>query len=670
MSSTVIHPPRHREADQPSPPAGDPAWARPALLVLLAATALLYLWRLGDSGYANSFYSAAVQASTKSWKAFFFGSFDSSSFITVDKPPVSLWVMDLSARIFGVNAWSILVPQALEGVAAVGLLYATVRRYAGVAAGLIAGAVLALTPVAVLMFRFNNPDALLTLLLVGSAYTLLRALERGSTRWLLATSPILGTAFLTKMAQALIVVPVFAVVYLLVAPTPVRRRLGQLAGAAAVLVVASGWWVAIVELVPASARPYIGGSQDNSLLNLIFGYNGVGRLTGNETGSVGGGPAGAAGRWGATGWTRLFGADMGTQISWLLPTAIVLGAAIFWYTRRRPRTDLTRAAGLVFAGWLGLTGVIFSLAQGIIHPYYTVALAPPIAALIGMGAVICWRERSAAWARAALAAAALAAGVWGYVLLDRTPSFQPALRLLVLAGAVVAAAGLLGVDRLRGRIVAAVAALAIAASLGGSAAYALETASTPHSGAIPTAGPAATAGFTGGGRGTPPAGGQAPRGVPGAGGGFGGTPPQGAFPGGGATTGRPGARTGGNGAGGLLDASSPSSGLTKLLETDASSYRWVAATVGANQAAGYQLATGDAVMAIGGFNGSDPAPTLAQFKKYVRQGAIHYFIAGGMGGGSGQGTSGRIASWVEAHFPKQTVGGVTVYDLTQTSRSA
>src|ERR1700754_1334135 len=139
MSSTVIHPPRHREADQPSPPAGDPAWARPALLVLLAAPALLYLWRLGDSAYANSFYSAAVQASTKSWKAFFFGSFDSSSFITVDKPPASLWVMEISGRIFGVNSWSMLVPQALEGVACVGVLYAAVRRWFGPAAGLLAG---------------------------------------------------------------------------------------------------------------------------------------------------------------------------------------------------------------------------------------------------------------------------------------------------------------------------------------------------------------------------------------------------------------------------------------------------------------------------------------------------------------------------------------------------
>src|SRR3954470_13059697 len=165
-------------------PAEDPSWARPALLALLVATGALYIWGLGASGWANSFYSAAVQAGTKSWKAFFFGSSDASNFITVDKPPASLWAMELSARIFGLNSWSILVPQALEGVAAVGLLYASVKRWFGAGAGLLAGAVLAVTPVAALMFRFNNPDALLVLLMVGGAYAVMRAVEDGDTRWL------------------------------------------------------------------------------------------------------------------------------------------------------------------------------------------------------------------------------------------------------------------------------------------------------------------------------------------------------------------------------------------------------------------------------------------------------------------------------------------------------
>ncbi|HTX70750.1 MAG TPA: glycosyltransferase family 39 protein, partial [Thermoleophilia bacterium] len=291
----------------------DPAWVRPLLLALLGATALLYLVGLGRSGWANAFYSAAAQAGESSWKALFFGSSDAASFITVDKPPLSLWVMGISARLFGVNAWSILVPEALMGVAAVGVLYATVRRWASPAAGLLAGAALALTPVATLMFRFNNPDALLVLLLTAAAYTTVRALEHGSARWLALTGVLIGCGFMTKMLQAFLVVPVFALVYLIAAPTPPRRRLWHLLVAGAALVVSSGWWVAVVELWPKASRPYIGGSQTNSVLELIFGYNGFGRITGNETGSVvggrafggGGGPQGG-GMWGPTGITRLF----------------------------------------------------------------------------------------------------------------------------------------------------------------------------------------------------------------------------------------------------------------------------------------------------------------------------------------------------------------------------
>ncbi len=261
----------------------DPAWVRPALAVLLAATAVLYLWGLGRSGWGNSFYSAAVQAGTKSWKAFFFGSSDASNFITVDKPPASLWVMEISARLFGVNSWSILVPQALEGVATVGLLFATVRRWFTPGAALIAGAVVAVTPVAVLMFRFNNPDALLTLLLTGAAYATVRAIESGRTRWLVLAGTLVGFGFITKMLQAVILMPVLVLVYLLAGPPGLGRRLVQSVYAGVAMVIAGGWWVAAVQLTPAADRPYIGGSSDNSILNLIFGYNGFGRITGNET---------------------------------------------------------------------------------------------------------------------------------------------------------------------------------------------------------------------------------------------------------------------------------------------------------------------------------------------------------------------------------------------------
>ena len=350
---------------------GDPAWERPALLGLLVVTAALYLWDPGASGWANTFYSAAVQAGTKSWEAFFYGSSDASNFITVDKPPASLWVMELSARVFGLNAWSVLVPQALEGVAAVAVLYATVRRWFSPGAALLAGAVFALTPVAALMFRFNNPDALLVLLLVCAAYAMTRALERATTGWLLLAATLVGFGFITKMMQAFLVVPAFALVYVIAAPTRLRRRLVQLALAGLALLVSSGWWVAIVELVPASSRPYVGGSQNNSILSLIIGYNGLGRLTGNETGSVtaGGNTANAAGMWGATGWTRLFGSDMGGQVAWLMPAALISFGALLWLTRRAPRTDRLRSAALMWGGWLLVTAITFSFAQGIIHPY-------------------------------------------------------------------------------------------------------------------------------------------------------------------------------------------------------------------------------------------------------------------------------------------------------------
>src|SRR6185503_10794401 len=225
------------------------------------------------------------------------------------------------------------------------MLYLTVRRTSGAVAGLIAGAVLAVTPVAALMFRFNNPDALLVLLLVVAAYCVVRAIEAGSASWLALAGALVGFGFLTKMLQALLVVPAFALAYLIAAPNRPAVRIRQLLLAGAALVAAAGWWIAIVTLIPARYRPYIGGSQHNSILELTLGYNGFGRLTGNETGSVGGrGPAGGGGMWGATGWNRLFGSDMGADISWLLPSALLLLVAGFWFTRRAIRTDRSRAA--------------------------------------------------------------------------------------------------------------------------------------------------------------------------------------------------------------------------------------------------------------------------------------------------------------------------------------
>jgi len=679
----------------------DPRWVRPAFLGLLLATGLLYLYNLSASGYANSFYSAAVQAGSKSWKAFFFGSLDAGNAITVDKPPASLWPMELSVRIFGLNSWAILVPEVLMGLATVAVVHASVRRRFSPAAGLIAGAVLALTPVAALMFRFNNPDAMLALLMSAACYFVVRALEDGRTKWLVWAGVAIGFAFLGKTLQAFLILPALAIVYAVCAPVSLKKRFGQLAAATAALMVAGGWWVAIVELWPASSRPYIGGSQDNSFLSLTFGYNGFGRLSGNETGSVGGGGGGGGGgtgMWGETGWDRMFGSEVGSQISWLLPAALILFVAGLVATRKYKRTSVTRGSFLVWGGSLLLTMVVFSYMAGIFHQYYTVALAPYLAAVVGMGSALLWEKRRETWASLTLAGAVVASAAWGYVLLNRTSDYLPWLKYLVLVGGLVAALGLIFAGRINRQLALGAAAVGILASLAGPTAYTLSTVNSAHTGSIVTAGPAG-ASMMGGGRGGPGGGGGMRGGLRGAmpgqqnqqngngttqgqqGNGFPGGGMPGQQNGNGSTRnqqgGMPGGRTGGGmggggGVGGLLNGASVSSQAKKLLETDSSKYTWVAAAIGAQNAASYQLSTGDPVMAIGGFNGTDPSPTLAQFKQYVADGRIHYFISSGTGGGMGgssSGTSSQITSWVEKNFKKVTVGSSTFYDLTRKASS-
>ncbi|MGW2227111.1 ArnT family glycosyltransferase [Streptomyces formicae] len=659
--------------------ADDPRWARPALLGLLLATAVLYLWNLSASGYANSFYSAAAQAGSRSWQALFFGSLDAGNAITVDKPPAALWPMALSVRLFGLNSWAILAPQVLMGVATVGVLHAAVRRRFSPAAGLLAGAVLALTPVAALMFRFNNPDALLALLMTVTVYCVLRALEHGRTTWLVWAGVAVGFAFLTKTLQAFLILPPLAVLYAVCAPVRLRKRLGQLALSAGVMVVAGGWWVAIVELWPASSRPYIGGSQTNSFLELTFGYNGLGRINGEETGSVGGGGGpggggrGGGGQWGETGIGRMVNSEIGGQIAWLLPAGLLLLVAGLVLTRRARRTDTARAAFVAWGGSLLMTAAVFSFMAGIFHQYYTVALAPSIAALVGMGATVLWEERAAWWACGVLGAAVAGTSVWAYVLLGRTPEYLPWLRPTVLAVGLVAAAGLLLAGRAGRHLALTAAGLGLAASVAGPAAYTLSTVDSAHTGSIVTAGPASAGrmgGPGGGGPGGGPGGGRPGGGRQGAPPGAPQGAPQGGFPGragtgtgnGAGKDGMKGGRKGGMG--GLLDGAQVSAGAKKLLEADAADYTWAAAAIGSQNAASYQLATGDPVMAIGGFNGSDPSPTLARFKRYVADGEIHYFIAGGMGGMGGAGGSSEITAWVEDTFEKVTVGGATFYDLT------
>lgn len=681
----------------------DPVWARPALLALLIATLVLYLWSLTVSGWANTYYSAAVQAGTESWKALFFGSFDSSNYITVDKTPAALWVMALSARIFGLSEWSVLVPQALEGVATVAVLYAAVRRRGGPAAGLIAGAVVALTPVAALMFRYNNPDALLTLVLVGSAYATLRGVEDGRTRWLVLAGTLVGFGYLTKMLQAFIVLPVFALVYLVAGPPRLLKRLWQLAAAGLAVLVSAGWWVAIVELTPAPARPYIGGSTTNSILQLTFGYNGLGRITGNEVGAVGrGGAVPPGGFGGGTGFTRLFANEIGGQISWLIPAALVALVVGLWIGRRAARTDMLRAELAVWGGWLLLTGGILSFAGGIIHAYYTVVLAPAIGALLGIAAPLLWLRRDDILWRSVTGIMTAGTAVWSFVLLQRTPDWHPWLRWVVVSAGLAAAIGYVAAGGGLGRrgwqrvlLFGAVGVLALAGLVGGPAAYTLSTVSQAHAGGIPSAGPPGAGGGPGGFRGPGagpggmrpplPGGGADGRGggarpvLPGGGvgGQNGGTRP--ALPGdGGAGAPIPGGAgqgfipgvpggfrpPGGPGPGGFGQPVEVGEELVALLQDAADSHRWAAAMTAASTAAPYQLASGAPIMAVGGFNGTDQSMSLGDFKDLVASGDVGYYIVGGgFAGSPNMGLAGEIAAWVQQTFRQVTVGGATVYDL-------
>ncbi len=635
--------------------AEDPRWVRPTLLAIVALASLLCLWNLTRDGYSNEYYAAATKAGSESWKAWFFGALDPGSFITVDKPPLSLWLSGLSARVLGYSSFSILLPEALCTIAAVGLLYATVRRSFGAKAGLISAAALALTPVTIAIGRVNNPDALLILLLVGSAYLMQRALESGRTRHLAWCGALVGLAFMTKLLQGWMVVPALGLVYLLAGPPRLGARVRQLLVAGAAMVAVSAAWPVAVTLWPGS-KPYIGGSTNGSIWNLIFGYDGFGRLTGNS----GPGNAGGASFGGAPGLLRMFNAEVGGQIAWLLPLAAIGLLAGLWLTRRAPRTDLRRAAVVLFGVWAVVHVAVFSSQHGIFHPYYVSALAPAVAALTGIGLVLLvgWARRS--WAGLIALDAAIALTVWiAVMLLGRASSFDPALRTVIPVAGVLAVAispfvlrpGGMILGR-RARMAAGVAGVAAAIALfAGPAAYSFANLGRSLSGNNVIAGPAQVAGGFGMGGGRSGGGGSAPRGTPpsgfasstslrpasaGAAAQLGaGSPPSGA--------GRSGSGPGGGG--GQL-----SNQVIAYLEANQGSAKYLLAATGSQTTAPIIIQTGRAVVTIGGFSGSDPAPTVSQLAKMVAAGQLKYVLVSSGGGfrGGGGGSS-SLTTWVKAH---------------------
>lgn len=617
------------------------------MVALLLGTAVAYLWNLGVNGWANSFYAAAVQSGAHSWKAFFFGSSDWGNSITVDKTPASLWPMELSVRLFGMHAWSMMLPQVLLGIASVALVYATLRRTHGSAAGLLGGLALAVTPIAALMFRYNNPDALLVFLMIAAVWAMTRALAdgRAATRWLVLCGALVGFGFLAKQLQVLLVLPALALIYLFAGPPRLGARLLQLCAAAVAMLAGAGWWVLIAQLWPAASRPYFGGSKHNSIIELTIGYNGLGRLGVGSSNPFPGAPQGERPpmnfffRGNEPGITRMFQETVGGQIGWLIPAALVLLVAGIILRGRVSRTDPQRAALLLWGGWMLVTMLVFSFMQGLFHQYYTVALAPAVAGTAGLGAVMAWRERDRAWVRITLALAVAVTTATAMMFLSRTADFVPWLRWAVLVVGIAAAVALLIP---RGRALTPVVAVAaVLAAVAGPIAYSVETVATPHEGGIVLAGPKTQ-------RGAFPFG-----------------PPPGQAEAGKKDQEHPMPPFGGP----------PDPALIAKLRTGAANYTWTAASVSSMMSSDLQLDSGYAVMPIGGFAGADPSPTLHQFQDDVSHGRIHYFVArpsGERGPGLGNKTSAAsgITQWVQDHYPATTIGGLPVYDLTAPKTAA
>jgi 4-amino-4-deoxy-L-arabinose transferase-like glycosyltransferase len=608
----------------------------PELLVLLAVAAVLDLWALDRNGMANTYYSAAVQSMASSWHNFLYNSFDPSGLQTLDKPPAALWVQALSVRVFGFSSWAMLVPQALMGVGTVALAYDLTKRVFGRPAGFVAGLVLALTPITVAISRHNNPDALVVLASTAALWFTVRAILDGRTWWLVGAGAMVGLGFEAKMGTGLLVLPALALAYFWTAPRGRLVAVRQLlAGGVAMAVVGLAWPV-LMWLTPASSRPWISGTSDNSIWSLIIDYNGAGRVEGQMggPGGAGGGPGGGV-FGGDTGLTRLLDASLGGQAGWLLGLALVGGLAIAVLTRLR-RSD-ARTGWIIASGGAFLTcALVFSYAQGIFHPYYVSMLAPFTAVLVGATAGTILKGGIPARVIAPLA---LVAGlVTEVIVIHRGASDVEGLVPL----AIIAALG--GAAVLAAKVPTKVRGIALGVALGAlliaPASWAVDTLGHATSTTFPAGGPASQGGFGGG----PGGGGMRGGGGPGGRGFGGGTPPQ--MPGAGGTSSSqvgppagfsPGGGTAGGG--GMFGANS------NLTEAVAYANAHGGGTIGVSsqQGAAEAIISSEAKVAgLGGFSGRESEVSATWLAQAVKDGRIRYVLTGGSGGGMGN--DGRVGS--------------------------
>ncbi|MEU4521609.1 glycosyltransferase family 39 protein [Amycolatopsis sp. NPDC024027] len=580
------------------------SWALP--LICLGA-AVLYAWKIGDGQLGNTYYSAAVKSMTSGFTNFLFGSFDPYGVVTVDKPPMALWPQALSVLVFGYHGWALLLPQVLEGVAAVFLLHRTVRFWAGENVALLAAAILALTPVTVVINRGNNPDTLLVLFLVAAAYALTRALRDGR-KWLWWCAFFVGCGFLTKMLQAWIIVPALVLAYLAGATGPLNRRLLDVLGAGLVLVVSSFWWVALHDWWPG-AKPYTGGSKDGTAWDLVFGYNGFGRLSGNGEGGgmtiVFNGQQTMSSFGGDPGPGRMFNDLVGGQISWLLPLSLLV---LFVVVVTRSWGDArSRAGWVLWGGWLLVTTAVFSFAGGIWHPYYTTAMAPAVAAVSAAGLALLWRHHR----RTALPVAIALSAAWAFVLVSRDPSFHGWTRWAVLGTAIAAIVGLVTAGN-RWALVAGLVPLLLTPAV-----WSWAAALDASAGTLPAAGPA-----PGPGPGVVPApgpGGPQPRMVLGGGG----------------------------------DGAKLSDEQRRIL--DYARENGTEITLAVNSQAGsvapFVIGSDATVIGMGGFGGRDDAPSVAQLDRWLAEGKLRFVLSGGTApvGPPDSAVQKERRRWIEQH---------------------
>ncbi|MDQ4488806.1 glycosyltransferase family 39 protein [Sinomonas sp. ASV486] len=600
---------------------------RAGLAIILAASAFLNIWNLPANGWANAYYSAAVQAGLHDPVSFFFGSSDWGNAISVDKPPLSLWLIGLSVRVFGLNSWGLLLPQALLGVATTALVFVMGRRYLSPVAGLVGAAVFATTPIVVLMSRYNNPDPLMMFLLLLALAGALRAVDTGRARWAVAVGVALGLAILTKQLQALLVAPALATVLIAGAWGRAREMLLLATSAALPFVVTAASWFAIVELTPKDQRPYMGGSTTNSAIELTFGYNGMQRIVSQDDPVTSLIPAQYRSAGPDTGLFRLLSANYAQEASWLLPAAcaaVVLVALGLTRIRRR----ISRLLAMAGAVWFITAYITLSFMGDQIHTYYTASIGVPMALVLGSGVHILAAQDARRPIRIAAALGVIAATLTCSAILLSVAMWPQWIAWLVLGIGLVG--GLLTFVRPPWNTVNWVASLLSGfALLAGPMATSVVNAATPQQGSNPLSGGVTVSDKTishflaAVGRGDP------------------------------------------RWARDISMGSDPTAGVNLMLRETPQTCTWAAATVPSQSAAKLQLASNHPVLALGGFAASDPWPTLSQFQSWASSGRVCYFVDSAYDDPFLHPASEALKTveWIRTTFPSTEIDGVRLFRL-------